>query len=334
MRVLVTGGGGFLGGALVRALQQRGYEVVSLQRGVYPELNTVCFAVLQGDISNQADVISAAAGCDAVFHVAAMAGVWGAYADYYRVNVTGTQNIIRACEVQNIPQLIYTSSPSVVFSGADENGIDESAPYPGNYLTAYPATKALAEQQVLKANSESLQTVALRPHLIWGAGDQHLVPRIISRARAGRLKLVGNGHNLVDSTCIENAVQAHLLAFDALRETSACAGKAYFISNGEPVSMPDLINRILAAADLPPVTKTISSGLAYGVGGVLELVYRLLRIKREPLMTRFVARQLSCAHWYDLSAARRDLNYEPVVSLEQGLQRLQLWLQQQAAEQT
>lgn len=327
MQMLVTGGGGFLGFALCRALRQAGHQVRSLARGSYPALAELGVEALRGDVADRNAVFQATAGCDAVFHVAAKAGVWGPAADYYRANVTGTEHVIAACREHHVRRLIYTSSPSVVYAGVDEAGIDESVPYPARYLTSYPQTKAIAERAVLAANSRDLATVALRPHLIWGPGDQHLVPRLIERAKSGRLRQVGDGRNRVDTTYIDNAVAAHLTACEQLAWQAPCAGKAYFIANDAPIPLWELINRMLACADLPPVTRRISPGMAYAAGAVLEVVYRLTGAASEPPMTRFVARQLSTDHWYDLTAAKRDLHYMPTVSIDEGLQRLREWLQ-------
>jgi nucleoside-diphosphate-sugar epimerase len=322
MKALVTGGGGFLGLALVKILRAGGHDVVTLQRGFYPELEATGARCFRGDICRREDVREAAAGCDTVFHVAAKAGVWGKYEDYYRVNVLGTGNVIDACRDLKIPRLVATSSPSAVFSGRDESGIDESAPYPRKHLAPYPQTKAIAERLVLSANGGGLATVALRPHLIWGPGDPHLVPRIIERGASGRLALVGKGDNLVDGTYIDNAAQAHLLAAERLDAHSPCAGRAYFISNGEPLPMRELLNKILAAGGLPPVEKSVPPVMAYLAGGILEVLYRLTGKTEEPVMTRFVARQLSTAHWYDIAAARRDLDYRPAVGIDEGMKRL------------
>jgi nucleoside-diphosphate-sugar epimerase len=262
-----------------------------------------------------------------VFHIAAKAGVWGPADEYQRANVTGTENVIQACREFGIRKLIYTSSPSVVYLGVDEAGIDESTPYPDTYLTEYPRTKAIAERMVLTANSPQLATVALRPHLIWGPGDKHLVPRLIVRAKYGRLRRVGDGKNIVDTTYIDNCVDAHLCALDRLAPGAACGGKAYFIANDEPTPLWELIDRILACAGLPPVTKSIPASAAYRLGGLLELIYQLMGSQSEPPMTRFVARQLSTSHWYDLSAAKRDLGYIPRVTIAEVLSRLREWLQ-------
>jgi len=322
MKALVTGGGGFLGLAIVKRLVARSDEVRSLARGEYPQLESLGVDVRRGDVADPAAVDAAVADCDTVFHVAAKAGVGGSYQSYHTPNVTGTRNVIEACRRHGVSRLVFTSSPSVVFDGTDQQNVDETEPYPSKHLAHYPRTKALAEQMVLASNAPELVTVSLRPHLIWGPGDNHLVPRIVSRASAGRLRLIGDGTNLVDSVYIDNAADAHLLAADRLRPQAPLAGKAYFITNDEPVPVAKLINGIVEAAGLPPVTRTISPKAAYAIGSVLETAYGLLRLSAEPPMTRFVARQLATAHWFDIAAARRDLGYDPTVSIDQGMQRL------------
>ncbi|MFH2000155.1 MAG: NAD-dependent epimerase/dehydratase family protein [Planctomycetota bacterium] len=322
MKALVTGAGGFLGGAITRQLLRRGAAVRGLARSAYPEMTRLGVDMRKVDIADRGAVLHAAEGCDLVFHVAAKAGVWGSRESYYLPNVVGTQNVIEACRRHGIKRLVYTSTPSVTFDGRDEEGVDESAPYAGQFLCHYAETKAEAEKRVLAANNRDLATVALRPHLIWGPGDNHLVPRIWERGRAGRLRLIDGGKRKVDSVYIDNAVDAHLLAANKLAPGAACAGKAYFISNGEPLPVGELINRILAAAGIPPVTRSVSARTAYVAGAVMEFVFRLLRRRDEPIMTRFVARQLSTAHWFDISAARRDFGYKPRVSMAQGLKRL------------
>jgi nucleoside-diphosphate-sugar epimerase len=326
MKALVTGGGGFLGQAIVRLLLARGDQVRSFSRGDYPELRALGVEVHQGDLADTEAIASAARDCDIVFHVAAKTGIWGPYQEYYRSNVLGTQNVIRACRRGQIRRLVYTSSPSVVFNGRDMEGINESAPYPRHFHAAYPKTKALAEQLILQANDDHLATVALRPHFIWGPGDNHLVPRLIVRAKAGTLRRIGRKTNLVDCVYVDNAAHAHLLAAERLGPGSPIAGKAYFISQGDPRPLWDLIGLILQAADLPPVTQTIPLALAYTAGWFFELVHKLLRIKSEPKLTRFLVRELSTAHWFDISAARRDLGYEPKISIEEGIPHVESWL--------
>lgn len=322
MRAFVTGGGGFLGGVIVRMLRERGDQVVSISRANYPALTALGVEQVQADLADKEAVIRAATRCDIVFHVAAKAGIWGSYQEFYQANVLGTEHVVEACRVQNISTLIYTSSPSVVFDGKDIEGGDESLPYPSHFEAHYPRTKALAEQLVLKANSAHLATVALRPHLIWGPGDNHLAPRIIAKAKSGRLRRIGNRPCLVDTIYVDNAARAHLLAANLLQPSSPAAGKAYFITNNEPIPLWEMVNSILATADLPPVTKSISPRAAYGIGIICEGIWKLLNLSGEPPMTRFVAKELSTAHWFDTTAAQRDLGYQPEVSVNEGLNRL------------
>ncbi len=342
--ILVTGGGGFLGQAIVRLLINRGDRVISFSRGYYSELGALGVKQIPGDISNPVAVENAVKGVDTVYHVAAKAGVWGDYEDYYRINTEGTRHVIAACKSCGVSRLIYTSSPSVVFEGGDMEGVDETVPYPGNYHAAYPETKALAEQAVRQAGGRSqtadggwrmaeerlqgagqgLKTIILRPHLIWGPGDNHLVPRILKRAK--RLRRIGDGKNRVDVIYIENAAKAHLLAEEALIRQPELSGNVYFISQGEPVCLWKMIDDILQAGGLSPIKRSISPQAAYRFGAVLEWIYKTFALKGEPPMTRFVARELSTSHWFDIRAARRDLGYVPEVSTEEGLRRLAAYL--------
>lgn len=326
MRALVTGGGGFLGGAIVRQLRERGDEVRSFSRGRYPALGALGVEQVQGDLADPNTLEIAARDCDVIFHVAAKAGIWGRWADYYQANFVGTLNAIAVAQKHRVPKFVFTSSPSVTFAGTDQDGVNESEPYPKTFLAHYPHTKAMAEQAVLAANAPGFATVALRPHLIWGPGDPHLIPRLVERARKGKLRRIGHQPKRVDTIYVDNAAAAHLQAADKLADGSPVAGKAYFLAQGKPEPLWDFVNRVLAAADLPPVTATVSPRLAYAAGAVLENVYRLFRLPGEPPMTRFVARQLSTAHWFDLTAARRDFGYAPHVSTADGLLRVREWL--------
>jgi nucleoside-diphosphate-sugar epimerase len=326
-RVLVTGGGGFLGKAIINHLLAFTPFVCSLSRQYYPELEQLKVQQIQGDLSNADIVNQACQKQDIVLHVAAKTGgMWGSVDQFHATNVVGTQNVIDACLHHGVTYLIHTSSPSVIYDGdADLEGVDESLPYPKTYRTAYQLTKAEAEQLVVQACDQDLQAIILRPHLIWGPGDTHFAPRIIERANM--LRRVGNGKNRIDVTYIDNAAQAHILAADKLINNSALSGRIYFISNGEPIYLWDMVNHILNAAGLPPVKKSIPKAVAYFMGALMEWVYTGLRIRSEPKMTRFLANELSRSHWFDISAARQDLGYVPEVSLEEGLKRLKEWME-------
>ncbi|KQZ59157.1 MULTISPECIES: 2-alkyl-3-oxoalkanoate reductase [unclassified Lysobacter] len=324
MKVLVTGGGGFLGQALCRGLVERGYEVVSYNRGLYPALDALGVIQAQGDLADREAVIAAARGCEAVFHNAAKAGAWGSYDSYHQANVVGTDNVLAACRAHGIGRLVYTSTPSVTHRATHpvEGGTADTVPYGEGFKAPYATTKAIAEKAVLAANAPSLATVALRPRLIWGVGDNQLLPRLVARAEAGRLRFVGDGYNKVDTTYIDNAAQAHFDAFDHLAPAAACAGRAYFISNGEPKTMRETLNSLLAAVGAPQVDKTLPFGAAYAIGAVCEGLWHALPLKGEPPMTRFLAEQLATSHWYDMAPATRDFGYVPRVSFHEGLTRL------------
>lgn len=324
MKIVVTGGGGFLGQALCRGLVARGYQVVSYNRGHYPELQALGVAQVRGDLADAQALQHALAGADAVFHNAAKAGAWGSYDSYYQPNVVGTEHVLAACRAHGVGRLIYTSTPSVTHRAThpvEGLGADQ-VPYGENFQAPYAATKAIAERMVLAANDAQLAVVALRPRLIWGPGDNQILPKLVARAQAGRVRLVGGGDNKVDSTYIDNAAQAHFDAFEHLAVGAPCAGKAYFISNGEPLPMRELLNRLLAAVGAPAVTKTLSFKAAYRIGAACETLWPLLRLRGEPPLTRFLAEQLCTPHWYSMEPARRDFGYVPQVTIAQGLQRL------------
>lgn len=323
-KILVTGGGGFLGCAIVRKSLAKGDEVTSFARNHYPELAAMGVEQVRGDLQDAAAVERACQGIDVVFHTAAKAGVWGPWHTYYGPNVVGTRHVIAACRKHGVKRLIYTSSPSVVFDGCDQEGVDENTPYAKEYHAHYPATKAIAEKMVRKAAVSGLPTITLRPHLIWGPRDTHLTPRILARAR--RLKQIGDRANRVDTIYIENAVQAHLLAEEQLVKQPHLSGRVYFISQDDPIPVWEMVNSILAAAGKPPVKGRMSIRKAKRIGAFFETVYHRLGIAKEPPLTRFVVSELSTSHWFDISAAKKELGYRPLVSTAEGLEKLSQWL--------
>lgn len=308
--ILVTGGGGFLGRYIVDALLERGAAVRVYQRSDHPDLAARGVAVHRGDLTDRTRLAAAMEGCEAVIHTAAKAGVWGPRAAFFEANVEGTRAVLATARAAGVGRIVHTSTPSVVFSGEAFEGADESLPYGGNWLCHYAETKALAEQEILAAHTDDLRICALRPHLIWGVGDPHLLPRVLARARAGRLAQVGDGTNRVDITHVRNAAAAHILALDALQAGRA-GGKAYFISQGEPVRLWPWIADVLSRAGIPPIRRRVSARTAYILGFIAETLWSLLRLSGEPPMTRFVSVELAKSHWFSIEAARRDLGYTP-----------------------
>jgi len=329
MKTLVTGGGGFLGRYIVEQLLERGDAVTVFARGDYPELCKTGINVIRGDIQNRQAIQDACAGMDAVFHVAARPGIWGTWESFYQPNVAGTQNVIAACRAQGVSKLIFTGSPSVVFDNSPHNDCDESLPYPARYENVYSQTKAMAEQLVIQANGADLSTVSLRPHLIWGPRDAHLLPRLIARARSGKLIQVGDGTNKVDITYVEDAARAHLLVADALLPGSPVAGSVYFISQDDPINLWSWINNLLMQLNIPPVKHQISLPVARTIGRIMEYAYRLLHIPGEPKMTRFLASELALSHYYNISRSKRDFDYQPQFSMDAALKKTLAFLRGQ-----
>ncbi len=325
MKAFITGGGGFVGSAIVRQLVDSGAEVAVFGRNQYPHLADTGVRQIQGDILESDVLIRSMKGYDTVFHVAAKAGIWGPKDEFEQINVTGTRNVLGACFANEVRSLVYTSTPSVVFNRSDINGGDESLPYAQRFLCYYASSKAVAEQMVLASNSEIIKTCAIRPHLVWGPGDPHLIPRLIERGKTGKLKQVGNGQNMVDISYVDNVAEAHILAAKNLNSIATAAGNAYFISQGEPVNLWNWINNLFLDLDIEPVKKKMNEGTAYAVGTLLEGIHMWFSLDREPPMTRFLAEQLAKSHWFSIDSARKDLGYEPRISTQEGLERLVRW---------
>jgi len=322
-RHLVTGGTGFLGRRLCQRLLDEGHAVRALCRRPDAELSAAGVEVVVGDLADSDVVAAGCDGVDIVHHVAALAGIWGRYSDYWTTNVLGTLHVLRGCLRRGVGRLVYTSTPSVVFDGQDHRGADESLPYTPRFFTHYQKTKAAAERLVIEAaHRDEIRAVALRPHLIWGPGDRHLAPRLIDRARRGRLRRVGSADNLVGMCYVDNAAHAHILAARALKTNPSISGRAFFITHAKPVALWPWIDEILSLADCPPVTRRISAGAAYRIGGLCEAAWKVMRLPGEPPMTRFIALQLSLSHYYNISAAQKDLGYEPIITKEEGMRRL------------
>jgi len=320
MEILVTGGGGFVGGYIVDLLLARGYAVRSIGRSPQPELAAKGVQVIAGDLCDLDTLRAACHGVDAVFHVAAKAGVWGSWDAFYRPNVVGSRNVVAACQAEGVDRLIYTSTPSVVFNRQPISGEGEEMPYGRDWLCHYAHTKAIAEEETLAAASGYFKVVALRPHLVFGPRDPHLLPRVIESVLKGRLKIIGKGDCKVDVSYVGNVADAHLDAFDALAaHPEVVSGKAYFISQGEPVELWPWLNQILKSLGHPPLTKRMPLSLAYSLGAVAECVWRVFSKAGEPPITRFVAVELAKNHYFNIEAARREIGYQPRVSIQEAL---------------
>jgi len=323
-KVLVTGGAGFLGKAVVCRLVDRGDQVRSLARNFYPDLEKMGVDQVQGDLSDSDTVARACEDRTIVYHIAAKGPPWGRYDEYYQTNVVGTQNIINSCLAQDQTSLIYTSTPNVVQNGRDIEGADESMPYPKKFITHYAKTKAMAEQLVVNASRNKLKSIILRPSKIWGPGDDQILTRLV--ARAEKLPQIGDGKNLIDATYIDDAADAHILAADKLEERPDLSGNIYFISQGEPVLAWYIINEFLKAAGCSPVKKSVPFRIAWVTGALLEFIYNILHLSKEPFITRFLAESVAQSSWFNIEAAKRDLGYIPKIGTAEGLRRLEEWL--------
>lgn len=325
MRALVTGANGFLGSYIVEECLRRGYKVRAMTRKRDDALTGLNVDCVHGDVRDADSLIEATRDIEVVFHTAAISGIWGPWKKFYSTNTVGTRNVVEACIRNKVPRLVYTSSPSVVFNGEHQINANESLPYPKRWLAHYPHSKALAEKHVLEADEFSgIMTCALRPHLIWGPRDRHLIPRLIERAKSKQLRRVGDGTNQVDNIYVENAAVAHLQAAEAMRPGSPVCGSAYFLSQNDPVNCWGWINEILELAGLPRVRQSISYFWAYRMGAALESYHEMMNKDCEPRMTRFLAAQLAKSHYYDISRAKKDFNYHPAVSQAEGMKRLGL----------
>ena len=321
-KIVITGAGGFLGLHIAKLLSKNNdHTIINISRNHHVELDQLGIRTIECDISKKEDVEAIdLTNVEAIFFFFSIAGVWGRRGQYYQVNYLGTVNLVNHAKKSDVPNFIYTSTPSVVFGDQDIVLGDEGLEYPKKYYTDYAYTKSLAEKYVKEQCNSSFKAICLRPHLIWGPGDPHLIPRIITKAKQGRLKMVGEGENLVDIIYVKNAALAHIQAWMALKENPLLSGNCYFIGQERPVNLWDFINQVLALKKVRPVSGYISFNMAYKIGWLMEIIYKFLGIyKPEPPMTRFVAMQLAKSHYFSHAKAREDFGYEPLVSIESGL---------------
>jgi nucleoside-diphosphate-sugar epimerase len=314
--VLVTGASGLLGGAVAAAVRDAGHEVRTLQRR---PSGVAGVTDLLGSVTDATAVAHAVAGVDAIVHLAAKVSLAGAPAEFENVNVGGTLRLLRAATASTASRFVFVSSPSVAHAGASIVGDDALPADPLRARGDYARTKATAELLALAADSPELAVVAVRPHLVWGPGDTQLVARIVDRARRGRLPLLGQGAALIDTTYIDNAASAIAAALERAPEVH---GNSYVVTNGEPRPVAELLAGMCAAAGVPAPRWSVPAGVARAAGSVIEAVWRVRPGVDEPPMTRFLAEQLSTAHWFDQRRTRADLQWTPTVSLDEGFERL------------
>ncbi|PWJ05928.1 3-beta hydroxysteroid dehydrogenase [Streptomyces sp. NWU49] len=322
MKVLVTGGSGFLGLEICRRLSARGDVVSSLGRRPSTALERLGVHQHLGDLADAAAVSRAVAGCDAVVHNAALAGVSGPVRPYWRTNVVGTRHVLEQCRAHGVRTLLYTSTASVTFRPGGLEGVTEDLPFALHHLAAYPATKARAEALVLAAHGPELATVSLRPHIIWGPGDPHFAPALARTVRAGLLPMPGDGGNLVDTTHVRTAAHAHLLALDHLRQSPAAGGRAYFVGQGDPRPLREIVRHFLRAAGIDARWCAVPPRLATAGAAISDALLRAVRSPRTHALSRFLVAELLHPHHFDLTAARRDLGFEPPIGFEAGIAEL------------
>ena len=321
MKVLVTGASGMLGRATAQALLDRGDEVTVLQRR---PAGLPCAEEL-ADVADPAAVRRAATGQDAVVHLAAKVDVVGRWHEYARANVEGTRAVLAACRAAGVGRLVHVSSPSVAHAGAALAGVGAEPADPAGARGSYSRSKALAEREVLAADSAALAVLVVRPHLVWGPGDTQLVARIVDRARAGRLPLIGSGAALIDTTYVDNAADALVAAVDACGPVH---GEALVVSNGEPRPVGEVLTRLCRAAGVPGPRGRVPYRAAWLAGAVIDGAWSLARARSTPPLTRFLAEQLATAHWFDQRRTRAALGWTPRVSLAEGFARLAGWYAQ------
>jgi nucleoside-diphosphate-sugar epimerase len=323
MKALVTGATGFLGGALTRRLHSMGWDVTALGRNVskLDQLESEGVRAVHLDLKDKSSMISACKDQEIVFHCAALPSPWGNFEAFYQANVIGTRTVIRGCEEHKVKRLVYVSTPSLYFGYSSRVNVKETDALP-EPVSNYAATKILAEQELDQAFANGLATIAIRPRAIFGPGDTVIFPRVIPRLRSGRLPILGDGENIVDLTYIENVVDALLLCAESPANT---LGKKYNISNGEPVKIWKLIERICVALNIQPPKRKISYSMANATASALELLYTLIPTHPEPPLTRITVSMMANSTTLDITAAKNELGYQPRVSIDEGFDKFMEW---------
>lgn len=320
MKILVTGGTGFLGRCLGEKLKAEGHEVTMLGRNknICAELEQKHFKVIQADLSSAEQTMLACANQDYIFHCAALSSPWGKYADFYAANVIGTRNIINSCLQHNIRRFIHVSTPSIYFDYSDRLNISETAPLPLHPVNAYAKTKLLAEQEVTAAQQAGLDTIIIRPRGIFGPNDTAIIPRLIKAHETMPLPIFKQGKVLVDMTYVENVADALIASMHAPKTVS---GMTFNITNDEPMYLIDLINLLFGKLNIQIKTRKVNYTVAHYAAWLLEKLYELPFISKEPPFTQYTLGLLAYSQTLDISQAKRMLAYQPKISIDEGLDR-------------
>ncbi len=323
MKALITGATGFLGGALARRLKLMDWDVTALGRNSseLKKLEAQGIHAVQANLEDSQAILNACKDQDIVFHSGALASDWGRAEVFYNSNVLGTQNVIRGCQEYRVKRLVHVSTPSIYFGFEPRINVKESDPLP-KPVTEYARTKRLAEDEVDKAFADGLPAVTIRPRAIFGPGDRTILPRLIDRLQRGILRVIGDGQNVADLSYVENVVDALLLCAESPKET---LGKKYNITNGEPIRMWSMIEKLCERLDLKFPTQRLPYPFVDTVAGTMEFVYKLLPGQPEPPLTRYSVAMISISTTLDISAAKKDLGYQPRVSIEDGFEEFVKW---------
>jgi nucleoside-diphosphate-sugar epimerase len=312
----VTGGSGFIGGALIERLRREGWEVRALARsvGAAAKVRERGAEPVAGELGDLGALEPGSVGCDVCFHAAAKVEDWGDPAEFERLNVEGTANVIAACRAAGVRRLVHVGTEAALTAGQALVRVDERAPLRPDSPFLYSSSKAKAEELVREANGDGLETVVVRPRFVWGKGDTTLLPAIVALVRSGRFRWIGGGRHLTDTTHVDNTVEGLWLG-----ATKAPAGGIYFVTDGEPVVFRDFLERMLATQDVGVPDKSVPAGVATAAAAAAERAWRLLRRPGPPPLTRFAVWVSSKECTLDISRARTELGYEPVRTREEGL---------------
>jgi nucleoside-diphosphate-sugar epimerase len=315
----VTGGSGFIGGALIRRLRSDGWTVRALARSdaAAEKVSAAGAEPVGGDLDDAAAMATGAGGCEVAFHAAAALGEWGRREDFERGNVRGTRNALEAARRAGVRRFVHVGTEAALLAGEPLVDVDETAPLRPDSRALYSATKAQAEQAVREANGDGLETVVVRPRLVWGVGDTTILPALVEAVRSGRFRWIGGGRHRTSTTHVENAV--HGLVLGAER---GAPGGVYFVTDGEPVVFCDFVVELLATQHVEPPDSSVPDAVARAAAPALEGIWRTLRLKGQPPLTRLAYWLSAQECTIDISRARRELGYEPVKSIPEGMAEL------------